>query len=223
MAKLTQCKDCGHNISKNANSCPNCGAKNKRTSILTWLVLIFIGIPILMAIFGGASDPETPATAPLSATSTDDNELDPVTMEPNKNWDYSESVDNMRDSTTYFASNISQNSIDIGFPYNGGSQLSITLRHKADEGNEVLIITNNGQLWCEYNDCKMSVKFDDEPIKQYTLSEAAAGASETMFVENTNDFIDKLKAAERTAIEIGFYDNGQQQFNFDTSALNWPH
>lgn len=61
MAKLTQCKDCGNQISKNAASCPNCGAKNKRTSIVTWLALIFIGLPILWGIFSSASDPSPTA------------------------------------------------------------------------------------------------------------------------------------------------------------------
>lgn len=56
MSKLINCKDCGNQISKNAKSCPNCGAKNKRTSIITWLALIFIGIPILWSVFSGASN-----------------------------------------------------------------------------------------------------------------------------------------------------------------------
>ena len=60
MAKLIQCKDCGNQISKNAESCPNCGAKNKRTSIITWLALIFIGIPVLWSVFSGAAN-DTPS------------------------------------------------------------------------------------------------------------------------------------------------------------------
>ena len=121
MAKLTQCKDCGNQISKNAASCPNCGAKNKRTSIVTWLVLIFIGIPILIAVFSGAGDDTATAQSQNLASSED---AAPIDTPPTAvaNWDYSESVDQMRDTTTYFASNISKNSIDIGFPYNGGSQ-----------------------------------------------------------------------------------------------------
>lgn len=60
MAKLIQCKDCGNQISKNAATCPNCGAKNKRTSIVTWLALLFIGIPVLWSVFSGASN-DTPS------------------------------------------------------------------------------------------------------------------------------------------------------------------
>lgn len=60
MAKLINCKDCGAQISKNANSCPQCGAKNKKTSIITWLVLIFIGVPFLWSILNGASSDKAP-------------------------------------------------------------------------------------------------------------------------------------------------------------------
>ena len=59
MSKLTNCKDCGNQISKNADSCPNCGAKVKRTSILTWIAIIFIGFMVLSAVIGAMSDGST--------------------------------------------------------------------------------------------------------------------------------------------------------------------
>ena len=44
---LKKCKDCGHEVSKKASSCPNCGAPlrkpKRKTSTFTWLVLILIG------------------------------------------------------------------------------------------------------------------------------------------------------------------------------------
>ena len=43
---LKKCKECGHEVSKKASSCPNCGAPLKKpkrkTSTFTWLVLILI-------------------------------------------------------------------------------------------------------------------------------------------------------------------------------------
>jgi len=38
---LISCKECEHKISKKTKKCPNCGAPNKRTSIVTWVVLGF--------------------------------------------------------------------------------------------------------------------------------------------------------------------------------------
>lgn len=40
---LTECGECGQQISKNAKNCPKCGAPpKKKTSLFTWLVLIGI-------------------------------------------------------------------------------------------------------------------------------------------------------------------------------------
>lgn len=40
---LTKCKECGKEISIKADKCPHCGAPaKKKTSVLTWLVTIFI-------------------------------------------------------------------------------------------------------------------------------------------------------------------------------------
>jgi hypothetical protein len=41
---LVKCRECQNEISKSAKACPSCGAKPRRTSLFTWLVLIlFIG------------------------------------------------------------------------------------------------------------------------------------------------------------------------------------
>jgi hypothetical protein len=53
---LVNCKECGHQISKTANACPSCGAKIKRTSLLTKIVAGFFVFVLLMAIFGRFSN-----------------------------------------------------------------------------------------------------------------------------------------------------------------------
>jgi hypothetical protein len=37
---LTKCKECGNQLAKSAKVCPHCGAKPRRTSGCSWLVLI---------------------------------------------------------------------------------------------------------------------------------------------------------------------------------------
>jgi hypothetical protein len=58
MGALTKCNDCGHEVSKSADSCPNCGARFKlcwyegRWSNVLKLILIvlllFVIVPILL-------------------------------------------------------------------------------------------------------------------------------------------------------------------------------
>ena len=235
MSKLINCKSCGGFIAKNTDFCPSCGAKVKHTSVLTWVAAIFIGFMVLSAVMAVTSDeaPESksandervsPTDQAASPSLTDDAELLPVPEVATSNWQYDEFVDEMRETTTYTTTNISKNNVSLKSPYSGGTDLAIVVRHSNDLGNEVLIITNNGQLWCEYRDCTMAVKFDDGSVEQYPVSRAASGSSNTMFLDRSEDaFINKLKKSKKTMLEIGFYNNGNQQFTFDTSDLNWQH
>jgi hypothetical protein len=58
MSKLVKCKECGHEISKSAKACPNCGAKQKKTGFFTKVFLFFGFLWIVgtfMTILGGGS------------------------------------------------------------------------------------------------------------------------------------------------------------------------
>jgi len=237
MSKLTNCKDCGHAVSKNADACPNCGAKVKRTSVLTWIAAIFIGLMVLSAVMSGFSDDTSNSNPAANEESPDAIQAIPTSSENNNNedvaseaeattskWQYDESVDEMRGTTTYTAISMSENNAYLESPYSGGTNLGIIIRHSDELGNEVLVVTNNGQLWCEYVNCIMTVKFDDNSVDQYSISRAAGGSSEAMFLDGSEDeFINKLKESKRTMIEIGFFNNGNQQFKFDVSDLEWRH
>ncbi len=52
---LTKCKECGHEISKSASACPSCGAKIKRTSIFTFVLLIILGLGFVSFIANSPS------------------------------------------------------------------------------------------------------------------------------------------------------------------------
>lgn len=56
MAKLIQCKDCGHQIAKSAKSCPHCGAKNKKPFYYNWLFWLIIVVFVLGMIPADDSD-----------------------------------------------------------------------------------------------------------------------------------------------------------------------
>ena len=61
MAKIQQCKTCKKDVSTNAKTCPYCGESaptGKKTSLFTWVVLIFI----IFIIFKCSSSPELSKT-----------------------------------------------------------------------------------------------------------------------------------------------------------------
>jgi len=66
---LVKCHECKHEISKKAKACPNCGAKPRRTSLFTWLVLIVFIFWCIGQIGGsnnGVGSQGNSATAPTA-------------------------------------------------------------------------------------------------------------------------------------------------------------
>lgn len=234
MSKLINCKDCGHQVSKNAAACPNCGAKIKRTSILTWIAGIFIGFIVLSAVMS-INSADTPSTEPDAITSDplEQNSVDesvagdeetlaneaPATV---SNWQYDESVDEMRGESSYFAINTSTNTITLDFPYGAGIELNIIIRDDAQYGKDILFAVNKGQLFCTYQDCYVSAKFDDGPVQKISTNKAEAGSSEVLFLaDDAAGFVEKLKQSDTVMIEVNFFNHGNEQFKFDVSGLEW--
>lgn len=59
MAKLIQCKSCSKEIASSAKSCPNCGAKNKKTIYKRPWFIIIVFIIIIGAFSGDGDDDST--------------------------------------------------------------------------------------------------------------------------------------------------------------------
>lgn len=70
MARLIKCRDCDHDISKKAKSCPNCGApQKKRTHSVTKLLAIIILGSMAVAIFSGGDGSSTASGSKTYASS----------------------------------------------------------------------------------------------------------------------------------------------------------
>lgn len=194
--------------------------------VVKWILIIFIGIPLLWAVVRGCSS----ATENVNNAETDNanvvsesgDSVSEAVPDLKKNWIYDETKDEMRGDSTYLATNTSTNMVELEFPYSGGTNLNIVLRKDAEHGNDVIFAVNKGQLFCTYNDCYISAKFDDGPVEKFTTAEAEAGSSEVLFLANNQGgFVKKLKSAQSVMIEVQFFNHGKEQFKFDVSDLNW--
>lgn len=146
-------------------------------------------------------------------------------------WKESYQSDEMRGTSRKFVENSSVNSVDFEFPYNGGSSMSLVLRsnntelknnEKAEELplSEAMLIISKGQFTCDsYNDCSISVKFDDEKIQRYSMSRSSSGSSDVMFIDDSRQFIKNIKSHNKLIIEAQFYRAGAKQFKFDLTGL----
>lgn len=64
---LKKCKECGTQVSSKADKCPSCGAPlKKKTSTLTWLVLLIVIFGVVVAF----QEP-TPTSTPATTTATE--------------------------------------------------------------------------------------------------------------------------------------------------------
>ena len=64
-SKLTECKSCGHQISKSAKACPKCGAKNKKPIYKKWWFWVIL--VVLIGTIGNAGK-DSNATLPNDTT-----------------------------------------------------------------------------------------------------------------------------------------------------------
>lgn len=132
-------------------------------------------------------------------------------------WNYFESQDKMRGTTTKYASLNSDNELTLGFPYKGGTT-TLTLR-KGPSGTDTYIEVN-GQFLCDdYSHTTVAVKFDDGPIQRYGCSEPSDASTGILFIRNEAKFITQLKNSKHMIIETEMFQEGRQQIEFSSEGL----
>lgn len=219
---IKPCKECGGPVSDKADSCPQCGAKQKKkTSVLAWIGLILL----VLAGVGTCAD----RSLESKSLTTNETSESVSTIETNQtpkeieNWVYKASKDEMRGIESKFASTISTTTVDFDFPYNGGSKLLLTLRKRGSEV-DVMLNISKGQFLCGISSCEAAFKFDDGPVQSITMSEPESHSSDLLFVaydKTESKIISQLRNSKKLVIEVPFYQEGKKQFTFDVSGLKW--
>lgn len=223
---IKPCKECGGPVSDKAESCPQCGAKQKKkTSMLAWFGLILL----VLAGIGMCSEKsiENKSTVESSVSTTSKNQqtetISAATPEQEKNWRYETSKDEMRGIESKFATTVSTNTVDFDFPYNGGSKLLLTLRKRGAEV-DVMVAVSKGQILCGIQNCEVAFKFGNSEVQSVTMSEPDNHSSDLLFIsydKTESKIINQLKSSKKLVIEVPFYQEGKKQFTFDVSGLEW--
>ncbi|MFV0538852.1 MAG: hypothetical protein ACK5M3_16030 [Dysgonomonas sp.] len=136
-------------------------------------------------------------------------------------WLYSEDINTMDDSQTYFASLKAEEMLYFDFPYSGGTTVSILVRNKSKK-NEVMLQISQGQFLSSYNN-NIKVRFGDATAETYSYNEPSDHSSTTIFINNPKKFITNLKKSEKVIIQCGFYQEGNKTIKFDTKGFEWNH
>lgn len=137
-------------------------------------------------------------------------------------WEYGNTEnDKMDNSTIHYGIIKSINKVEFGFPYEGGSTLSIVLT-KRKGISKVLLQIDKGQFMSSFNYEKtIRIKFDKEKPRNYGFSNESTGDTKTIFLNNSNSIIERLKKTKNVILEVEFYSEGTNQFEFNVEGLKW--
>jgi hypothetical protein len=208
---LVECKECKAQISDKAEACPQCGAKIKKPSGCFVFVLISIVVLVIIgSVSGGRSNQTKTATTPTET---------PETAAPNT-WKYSTNKDDVSGKPFKDATVLSNNTEQLEFPYQGGTVGFITIRNHPRYGKDIIFQVNKGQLSCQYNNCYISIRFDDGPVIKNYVTEPADNSHESYFLSNYKKTLAKIQASKKIYVEVTFHSQGSRTFEFNTYGLN---
>lgn len=139
-------------------------------------------------------------------------------------WEYSETADKMRGETTYLASLTSSNSVPFKFPFDGGSKLAIVLKQKKNDFSIQLRISKGQFQSADVGATGIQAKFDDGKIATYIVDPPADNSTDIFFVREfdgySKRFYSNLQKSKKLIVEVGFYQEGKRQFEFEIPKLD---
>lgn len=240
---LTNCKECGHQISKTAAQCPNCGAKTKEMGALSLIGIALLTIIILSTIFGGTNSSSTSTNSaeqaaaeqvrisslPPEQQAVERERLEKAALEKQEQhlqslglrWNYNESPDQMGRGTVKLAYVRSLNEVQFDFPYREPQRATLQLRKHPKYGNDVILNIERGQFLCHLDGCAVSVRFDEGKPLTFSAVEPEDNSTTTVFISNYERFVKNLRKANKVFVEAQFYQEGNRVFEFETAELKW--
>ncbi len=136
-------------------------------------------------------------------------------------WTYSDESDALHDTKTHLACTTSTNLAELSPPYTSVAA-RLCIRRNAGGGVDVLVkLEGDGQILCGIEECSTAVRFDKGKINHFPSVGAADNSSNVIFLNRTSAFISALKRSSHTAIQLRFFQNGDQNLEFETSNLKW--
>lgn len=220
---IKPCRECGKEVSTEAQSCPHCGCAQpvkKSISALGWVAVIAVGL-IAYSCTQRAENRQSPASqASSQPASTTLSDAPPPARQA---WVYRTSTDKMDGSVSNIAFLRSTNTLSFDFPYNDrDNRGKLIIRKNKKTGLNIMLGVDKGQFLCSVYDCQVRVKFDDEAPVDWKASETADRSSDMVFLMNESAFLNKLKKAKLVRIQPNFFRVSGVVLEFNTEGLVWP-
>jgi len=142
---------------------------------------------------------------------------EPVYVSP---WSYYQSRDEMNDGKIYTASVSSTNTVEFDFPYRDPQRGRLTLRRHPTHGKDLIFRIERGQILCpSYDDCSVTVRFDDAPAQTVGAVGPSDNSSEAIFLRTYESLVPRLIRSKRFRLTVEVHQEGNVFFDFDVSGF----
>jgi len=138
-------------------------------------------------------------------------------------WEYRDYEDKASGKTASKASLLSENKINLSFPYQGFQNGTLSVRNHPRWGKNIYLKIEQGQILSidgySYDNKYFLVRFDDGDVKKWNYVGSSDQSSDIIFISNEKKFLKQLTAASKIYITINLYQDGQYTFVFDPKGL----
>src|SRR5271168_2662952 len=196
---LVRCKECRKEVSNTAAFCPHCGAKIRRSSLRSFLLLLVAGL-FVVAVIGFMVDNAT--NAPATRTAEQGSDLTP-------HWTYTTTEDKMTQEGVKQARLDSLNRLNFSFPYQGSQSATIALRLHPRYGKSIILSVERGQFLCGVDGCTVDMRFDDGKPETFDANEPSDHSTTVLFIDDFDRFVSRLRESKKVYISAEFYQQGR--------------
>lgn len=134
-------------------------------------------------------------------------------------WSYHQSTDEMRGVEINSARIHSENQVVVN--HERSFAMLVVRDWPGRDGESVLVYASRGVFDCSRRrPYEMAAKFDEGEVLSYRLTQS--DNLDWAFIDNHQEFLSKLKGAQRLIIEVPIYRFGKPRCKFDIEGLEWP-
>jgi hypothetical protein len=136
-------------------------------------------------------------------------------------WKYHVTTDKLTDKPTYLAVVKSINQVSFGFPYEGAQRGELMQRTHPQHGKDLILSVEKGQMLVRsYEDTTVEVVFDQGTPISYKVAGPADHSTTSLFIRNSQGFIESMLKAKKVKISVPFYQQGNVFFEFNVSDFD---
>lgn len=139
-------------------------------------------------------------------------------------WNYATTKDELTGKEIKTACVTSENQVTLDFPYEDTTG-RLCIRQHPQWGRDIYVaLDDDGQILCNsYDGCELGVRFGKAAVSSYDAAGPEDNSTTHIFVSDGSGgrFLDNLKKADETVVQLPLYQAGSQALIFKTARLKW--